>query len=113
MLRAHVVIVKQILCIKLDKYWDKWSQNSIGLHVQYSLFVSDFNKYWIFSTVSIGTQISNFIEIRPVGAKLFHTGGQTDMTKLIVVFYNFAKAPKNHMDEAYKFITFSGEGTRT
>jgi hypothetical protein len=36
------------------------------------------------------TQISNFIEIRPVGAELFHadggTDGRTDMTKLIVAF---------------------------
>jgi len=63
--------------------------------------------------VSIGTQISNFIEIRPVGDKLFHKDGQADMAKLIVVFYHFAKAPKNQMDEAYRLITFSGEGTRT
>jgi len=25
-----------------------------------------------------------------------HTGGRTDMTKLIVAFSNFANAPKNH-----------------
>jgi len=35
-----------------------------------------------------------------MGAELFHAGGrtdgQTDMTKLIVAFRNFAKAPKNH-----------------
>jgi hypothetical protein len=34
-----------------------------------------------------------------VGAELFHadgrTDGRTDMTKLIVAFRNFAKAPKN------------------
>jgi len=39
------------------------------------------------------------MEIRPVGAELFHAGrrtdGRTDMTKLIVSFHNFAKAPKN------------------
>jgi len=38
------------------------------------------------------------MKIRPVGAELFHedrqTDGQTDMTKPIVVFRNFAKAPK-------------------
>jgi hypothetical protein len=32
--------------------------------------------------------------IRPVEAELFHTDGQTDMTKLIVSFRNFARAPK-------------------
>jgi len=39
------------------------------------------------------------MEICPVGAELFHAGvrrvgGQTDMTKLIVAFRNFANAPK-------------------
>ena len=44
------------------------------------------------------TQIPNFTEIRPVGAELYHADGQTDgqadTTKLIVVFSNFANAPK-------------------
>jgi hypothetical protein len=39
------------------------------------------------------------MKIRPVGAELFNadrqTDGRTDMTKLIVGFRNFAKAPKN------------------
>jgi hypothetical protein len=30
-----------------------------------------------------------------VGAELFHADKQTDMTKLIVAFRNFANAPKN------------------
>jgi len=35
--------------------------------------------------------------IRPVGAEFFDTDGrtQTDMTKLIVAFRNFANSPKN------------------
>jgi hypothetical protein len=33
--------------------------------------------------------------IHPVGAELFHADGQTDMTKLIAAFRNFANAPKN------------------
>jgi hypothetical protein len=37
------------------------------------------------------------MKIRPVGAELFHADGQadgqTDMTKLIVAFRNFANAP--------------------
>ena len=41
------------------------------------------------------TQISNFIKIRPVGGELFRADGQTDMTKVTVVFRNFANAPKN------------------
>jgi hypothetical protein len=34
------------------------------------------------------------MKIRPVEAELFHADGQTDMTKLIVAFRNFANAPK-------------------
>jgi len=40
------------------------------------------------------------MKIHPVGAELFHVGGwtdrQTDMTKLIIPFRSFAKAPKNY-----------------
>jgi hypothetical protein len=35
------------------------------------------------------------MKIHPVGAELFHAGRQTEMTKLIVAFCNFANAPKN------------------
>ena len=49
---------------------------------------------------SKNTHIPNFMKIRPVGAMLFHVdrrtdgrrGRQTDMTKLMVAFHNFAKA---------------------
>jgi len=34
------------------------------------------------------------MKIRPVAAELFHAGGQTDMTKLIVAFRNYTNAPK-------------------
>jgi hypothetical protein len=35
-----------------------------------------------------------FNEDRPVGSDLFHANGQTHMTKLIVLFRNFANAPE-------------------
>jgi len=35
------------------------------------------------------------MKIREIGAKMFHADGQTDMTKLIVAFRNFANAPKS------------------
>jgi len=35
------------------------------------------------------------MNIRPVGAELFHAEGQTYMTKLTVAFRSFVKAPKN------------------
>ena len=34
------------------------------------------------------------MKILPVAAELFHAGGRTDMTKLLVVLRNFANAPK-------------------
>jgi len=41
-------------------------------------------------------KISNFMEIRPVGAEFFpHAEGQTDVTKLTVVIRNFANTAKN------------------
>ena len=71
----------------------------IGLHVKHPLFLSDFNETWnCFDMFSKNTQISNFLKIRPVGVELFNvdrrTDIQIDMTKLIVAFCNFAKAPK-------------------
>jgi hypothetical protein len=39
------------------------------------------------------TQISSFIKICPLGAEAFHANRQTDMTKLIVAFRNFADTP--------------------
>jgi hypothetical protein len=36
-----------------------------------------------------------FLENIPVGVELFHAEGQTDITKLIDIFCNFANAPKN------------------
>ena len=35
------------------------------------------------------------MKFHPVGAELLHAHRRTDMTKLIVAFRNFAKAPKN------------------
>jgi hypothetical protein len=36
-----------------------------------------------------------FQENPPSGIRVFHADGQTDLTKLIVAFRNFAKAPKH------------------
>ena len=36
------------------------------------------------------------MKIRPLGAELFHADRQTDMTKLIVAFRNFANAPNKY-----------------
>jgi len=41
------------------------------------------------------TQMSSFMRVYPVGAVFFHADRRTVMTKLVVAFRNFAKAPKN------------------
>jgi hypothetical protein len=48
-------------------------------------------------------QISNLMNIRPVGTELFHADRRTDVTKLIVALRNSANAPKK--DELYKTFT--------
>jgi hypothetical protein len=37
------------------------------------------------------------MNIRQVEAELFHADGRTDMMKLIMVFHNFANAPKTNL----------------
>jgi hypothetical protein len=50
----------------------------IGLHVEYLLFLSDFNETNIFEGFSENNQISNFKKIRPAEAESFHADGRTD-----------------------------------
>jgi len=51
----------------------------------YSLFLSDFNEIWVFSSdFRKNTQISNLMKVRPVGDEVFHVEGRTDMTKIVV-----------------------------
>ena len=67
---------------------------AIHLHVKNPSFLSNFNEPCTFSTFSENTQISNLMEMHPVGAELFHANVETDMTKLVVAFRNFANASK-------------------
>jgi len=86
-------------CLKHFSFRDKFSKifsyMYVGLHVKYTSFFSDFNETWIFLDGFFkNTQISNFVKILPMRTQLFHADGQTDMTKLVVAFRSFAKAPK-------------------
>jgi hypothetical protein len=54
-----------------------------------------------FDKYSKKDEMSQFIKIRPVEAKMFQaereTDGRTDMTKLIVAFGSFANAPNKKL----------------
>jgi hypothetical protein len=69
------------------------------------LHINILTKLNLLDRVSKNAQISNFMDVRPVGAELFHADGQTDMTKLRLAFRNFANAPKN--DNAKKSCAFN------
>jgi len=50
-----------------------------GLHVKYPVYFSLLNGTYIFlDRFSDNPQITNFMKIRPLGAKLFHADEQTD-----------------------------------
>ena len=61
------------------------------------MLLSEFNETWIFLThFQKILESQTLMKIRPVGAEFSHAFGQTDMTKLLVAFRNFAKAPQNY-----------------
>ena len=60
---------------------------------------------------SKNTEISNFMEIHPVGAELFRANGRTDMAKLTGAFQNFANA--SQMIRNGEFLTICKAGNVT
>jgi hypothetical protein len=73
----------------------------IGLHVKYLLFLSDFNKlefsgqgFEKFSIIKFHENPSSGSRVVACGRTDRQTDRQTDMTKVIVSFRNFAYAPK-------------------
>ena len=59
------------------KNWASFSWLYVGLHMKYPLFLSDFNKTWIFSA-DFRKMFLYFMKIRSVRTKLFQTDGRTD-----------------------------------
>jgi hypothetical protein len=54
------------------------------------------------------------MNIRPVGAELFHADGRTNMTKLTVVSRNFANATKNKTQQIdFRLLTNNRTGAST
>jgi hypothetical protein len=79
----------------------------VGLLVQDQFFLSDFNETWTFSTdfrklinMKFRENLSSGSRIVPRRQTYGRTGKRTDMTKLIVAFSNFAKAPKIPTNQA-------------
>jgi hypothetical protein len=74
-----------------------WSKMYIYLHVKYPLFFFEFHGTWIFSTDLRKTHIYKILR-KSVQWELssMQTDRRRDMTKIIVVFRNFANAPKKY-----------------
>jgi hypothetical protein len=61
----------------------------------YSYSCQNLMKYDFFNRFSKSTHISNFVKIRPVEAKFFHSDELTEMTKLVAAYRYFGNAPKS------------------
>ena len=94
--------------ISHSKNWARFDQKIyIGQHVKYPLFFSDFNESLIFSTnfrKILNYQIS-WNSVQRESSFSMRTEGQTEVTKLIVAFRNFSKAPKH---DPYPFLRVLG-----
>ena len=70
----------------------------IGLHVQNPLYFGILmNLEFSRQIFEKNTQISNFMKIRSVGAKMFHADGRNDMSKLRVALRNFTESPRKKL----------------
>jgi hypothetical protein len=88
------------LFVKCLSFWEEMGEISYmctGFRVKYPLFLSDLNESWVFSA-DIRKILKYEISRKSVQWEpscSMRTDRQTEMTKLIFAFRNFAKAPKN------------------
>ena len=80
-------------------FYEELRERELINNVHWSLPVI-LDRFWWNLNFLDRCQMSNFMKIRPVGAELFYADGWINMTKLIVVFCNFANAPKNFWHQA-------------
>ena len=83
--KTFLILRKTVVCSKIY----------IGIHVQYTLLLSDFNETWIISPDFRTILIENFMKIHPVGAELYYAESRPDMMKLLVTFRSTANATKS------------------
>ena len=79
----------------------------ISRPVKYQLLQTDCNEIWIFTTDFRKIHNTKFHKNPSSGSRVVpgeQMDGQTDMTKLIVAFRDFAKAPKNECWRALQHI---------
>ena len=81
----------------------------IRLHAQFLLILSYLNQTRISRLSFKNTQMSYFVQIRPVGVELFHADRRTHTTKLTVAFRNIANTPNNSTFYPHRFYNRYGE----
>jgi len=95
------VLIFSTICLQHllhEELSEIWSKTYTGIHVKYQLFLSDFNElefsrhfFKKYSSIKFHENPSSKVELYHADGR---TEGQTDVTRLLVAFRNFASAPK-------------------
>ena len=79
----------------------------IALHVKWQLFLSDFHETWIFRQIFENQSNIKFHKSPSSGSRVVpcgRTDSRRDMTKMMVAFRNFAKAPIKEQGIKYNLV---------